>query len=332
MASIPMPARNKPKEQAVSAKRHSICMVALTLLLCALLANGCTMPSSWFGGTHEEAAATPPEYTAWDAGAFPDYYRIAGSARFVSDLLAGKTAYGDLDAYGRATWAEAVVDYDTMTHGIARERSDMSALAPSGWGSNAEEDFPLANGGTYHGFFWNRSHLLAKSLGGCDELCNLITGTRMQNVGNNDGSGGMAYCETLCRAWLEEHPEGTLSYRATAAYEGSELVPRSVLVDMRSSDGTIDQRVEVFNAALGFSINYATGTYAKQDVAEDAHEPQPRADDTLVVVSASGKAYHRDASCRGLENANEDALRTITRDEAERMGRHPCGICYGNAE
>ena len=41
-----------------------------------------------------------------------------------------------------------------------------------------------------------------------------------------------------------EHPKGTLSYRAVAAYEGDEPVPRSVIVDMRSSDGLIDERVE----------------------------------------------------------------------------------------
>ena len=311
---------------------------AMRILISALIAgfvmlSGCEL-TSW-PAMHAQVDEAPPTptYTAWDASAYPNYYRVDGPATYVSTLSAGETTYGELDALGRATWAETVVDYDAMARGIARERGDMSSLEPTGWGHNAEVELQLPDGSSYHGYFWNRSHLLAKSLGGCDELCNLITGTRLQNVGNNDGSGGMAYCETRCRAWLEEHPKGTLSYRAVAAYEGDEPVPRSVIVDMRSSDGLIDERVEVFNAALGFSIDYATGEYVQETTAPVPDlQPTPIDDETPVVVSASGKAYHRDAGCSGLSNANEEALRTVSLEEAQRMGRHACGICYGDTE
>ncbi len=72
---------------------------------------------------------------------------------------------------------------------------------------------------------------------------NLVCGTRMQNVGANDGQGGMAMVETACRSWLRDFPDQTISYVATPLYVAGELVPRSVVVDARSSDGSIDEEV-----------------------------------------------------------------------------------------
>ena len=100
-------------------------------------------------------------------------------------------------------------------------------------------------------------------LGGQNRMENLVCGTRTQNVGDNTGQdGGMAHTEVLARDWLDAHPGGTVWYCATPVYEGSELLPRSVIVDVRSSDGTLDQEVEVFNTAYGFTIDYATGEYS----------------------------------------------------------------------
>ena len=48
---------------------------------------------------------------------------------------------------------------------------------------------------------------------------------------------------------------------ATPIYVGDELVCRSVMVDMLSSDGLLDLRIEVFNAAKGYSVNYADGSF-----------------------------------------------------------------------
>jgi DNA-entry nuclease len=66
---------------------------------------------------------------------------------------------------------------------------------PVGWGENRIVSIKLYNGKKYKGYLWNRSHLIADSLGGKAIRKNLITGTRMQNVGANDGTGGMAYTE-----------------------------------------------------------------------------------------------------------------------------------------
>lgn len=211
---------------------------------------------------------TDPELLAdlseWNLEAAPEYYRVVGSARISWSLAEGEVEYGELDVLGRATYARACVTPELMEAGLARERGSLQSFEPSGWGYNAKVSIPLADGGAYNGYLWNRSHLLAKSLGGADDLRNLVCGTRMQNVGSNfegGGAGGMGYGELLCRTWLEEHQDGWILYSATPVYVGEELVCRSVMVDVLSSDGAIDMRIEVYNAAEGVEIDYATGGF-----------------------------------------------------------------------
>lgn len=298
-------------------------------------------------------ASTTP--TSWDEAESPNYYRVVGPASVGSKPAVGSIVYGELDDLGRATGAVGLLTYDTMQAGRAREREDVSALEPSGWGHNAEVDIAMPDGTVYHGLLFNRSHLIAKSLGGNEELRNLICAARTQNVGANlNGSeGGMAYTEGLARSWLEAHPTGSLYFAATPLYQGDELVARSVMVDLLSDDGSLDQRVEVYNAARGFAIDYATGTFTvtedaasaaaqiraglgivEQDASSAATTERTinapsssESEERLVIVTGSGKAYHHDESCRGLANAR--SMSWVTVSEAEAMGRHPCGICGG---
>lgn len=217
----------------------------------------------------EEVAISAEQLRVWDEAVAPNYYEVVGPSRF-GDVLAGTDApacgevrYGELDALGRATGVEACVNAELAAQGSVREREDTSAIHPSGWGYNKEVAIELPTGRIYHGFFWNRSHLLAKSLGGEEVLQNLICGTRMQNVGANlNGTeGGMAYAETLVRSWLADNPDGFVRYAATPVYAGDELVCRNVRVDVRSSDGALDLEVVVYNAAKGYKIDYATGQF-----------------------------------------------------------------------
>lgn len=293
-----------------------------------------------------------PAPTTWDEALAPNYYLVLGPAQVGSAPAPGTANYGALDHLNRATGAVATITYDSMQNGLARERSETSELEPTGWGHNREVDMAMPDGSIYHGFLFNRSHLIAKSLGGDDELHNLITGTRTQNVGANVAGteGGMAYAEGLARAWLDDHHDGTLYYAVTPIYEGDELVARSVIVDIRSSDGAVDQRVAVYNAARGFAIDYATGTFeviedassAVQGIGSTPSDTAPEATPSTVVpegtaesesgerkviVTGSGKAYHHDTTCKGLENAR--SMEWVTVSEAEGMGRHPCGICGG---
>ena len=223
-------------------------------------------PSLWGWQPPSEPAA-PSEarsgFGEWDAQAYPDYYRVVGAAVVDVDLAPGEARYEGLDELGRTGRVAALVTPEMARAGSERKREDISDVEPSGWGHNAEVDIAMPDGSTYHGYLYNRSHLLAKSLGGADAAENLVTGTRTQNVGDNRGQdGGMAYTEGLARDWLSENPDGTVYYSATPVYAGTELVARSVIVDVRSSDGALDLEVEVFNAASGYDIDYATGEFS----------------------------------------------------------------------
>ncbi|MBO7675135.1 MAG: DNA/RNA non-specific endonuclease [Atopobiaceae bacterium] len=219
--------------------------------------------------TEVPAATTALVPRAWDEAAAPNYYEVVGPSRF-GDLFVGEAEpdrgevrYGALDALGRATGVLACVDAAFARAGSARERGDTSGIHPSGWGHNEEVEIELPTGRLYHGYFWNRSHLLAKSLGGEEIEQNLVCGTRMQNVGANlNGTeGGMAYAETLVRNWLADNPDGFVYYAATPCYAGEELVCQNVIVDVLSSDGALDLEVVVYNAAKGYQIDYATGEF-----------------------------------------------------------------------
>ncbi len=203
-------------------------------------------------------------WTTWDEAAAPEYYRVIGAAHVTVELEPGEVRYADLDSLGRAGGAWANVTAELASQGSSRQREDMSGLKPSGWGHNREVDIELADGTFYHGAFFNRSHLLAKSLGGEEKLENLVCATRMQNVGSNKGDGGgMAYAEGLARDWLKSNPAGTVYYSAVPVYEGQEAACRSVIVDVKSSDGSLDLEVEVYNAAKGYTIDYATGEFSQ---------------------------------------------------------------------
>ena len=293
------------------------------------------LPSLGFGTDASGA------FVSWDAEQAPEYYRELGPAQIDWTLEPGDAEYGALDSLGRATFARACVTPELAAAGAARERGSLQGLEPTGWGENAEVSIPLANGDVYHGYLWNRSHLLAKSLGGSDGLRNLITGTRMQNVGTNSsggGSGGMAYCEKLARDWLAEHGDGWVLYAATPVYAGEELVCRSVMVDLLSSDGSLDARIEVYNAAQGIEINYATGEFRQAEAVPSA---VPTSSEVVVDATAAADAAARDyvvntntnkfhapdcPSVSQMSDRNRQDVHT-TRDDLISQGFEPCGSC-----
>lgn len=254
--------RTRPRRTPV---RGPLALLAALLVAAAAALGSGTLSLPGFAAAPVpslDAPARSHSYTAWDAEAYPDYYRVVGPAVVDVELEPGEARYEGLDELGRTGRVAALVTFETMRAGSEREREDMSWIHPSGWGHNAEVDIVMPDGSTYHGAIFNRSHLLAKSLGGEEVPENLVTGTRTQNVGDNRGQdGGMAYTESLARDWLWDNQEGTVYYAATPVYEGDELVPRSVFVDVRSSDGELDLEVEVFNAVAGFEVDYATGEF-----------------------------------------------------------------------
>jgi DNA-entry nuclease len=150
----------------------------------------------------------------------------------------------------------------------AKFDSDVDEIAgwknPTTGKSNNRESTIALVGKTkvYHGYFYNRSHLVADSLGGAPSKKNLITGTRMQNVGDNSAHpGGMAYAESKVRSYMKQHQNVTTAYYVQPVYQGDEIVPRGVTIDMRSSDNHIDEHVIVWNYANGHTIDYHTGAW-----------------------------------------------------------------------
>ena len=242
-------------------------LAAVAVLLAAIAVALCVWAvPAWLATRANQPQVTEVEqarsYTPWTEDDAPNYYRVVGPAVIDFSLEPGEITYSGLDLLGRSGRATACVTYPMMEAGIEREREDMQSIHPSGWGHNAEVDIELIDGSFYHGYLYNRSHLIAKSLGGAEIRENLVTGTRMQNVGDSNPAGGMLFCEQVARDWLVRNPDGWVLYSATPVYEGDELLCRSVVVDMRSSDGTLDMQVEVYNAALGFEIDYATGEFS----------------------------------------------------------------------
>ena len=239
-------------------------VASIVVVLLAVCLSGALPSITGGSGSGAPAASASGElaYSSWSFDEYPEYYRKAGSAVVDVELEPGEARYEGLDSLGRTGRAVALVTFDMMLEGSDREREDIHGIHPSGWGHNREVDIKMPGEKTYHGALFNRSHLLANSLGGDDAEYNLITGTRPQNVGDNRGQdGGMAYTEGIARDWLWDNPDGTVFYSATPVYEGDELLARSVFVDVRSSDGELDLRVEVFNTAYGFDIDYATGEF-----------------------------------------------------------------------
>lgn len=220
------------------------------------------------GGGSSNTAEAPADATAFEG----DYFTIVGTAeRTYEPANPGEVFYCDLDELERATCAYGELTGEQRDAAQARGREDIT-VDPAGWAHNGETTIPALEGvegsSEYSGWFWNRSHLVADSLGGSPDAVNLVTGTRTQNVGSThvDGqfAGGMAYTELKARDYLDSAAADScpLYYAATPEYSGDELIPRSVVVDIQSCDLTIDERVRVANTANGFNINYATGEWA----------------------------------------------------------------------
>lgn len=214
--------------------------------------------------TEEVATVQEGEELNWDIATYPDYYAVAGESGVNEAEFpeAGKIVYGELDYLGRTTQAKGSLTFTNVEGSYGVRQKFGSDADPSGWQKQEQKaHIAHANGKAYNGYFWNRSHLIGDALGGDAIRQNVITGTRTQNVGQ-DSKGGMRYSEIKAQKWLEDNQTGVLYYGATPVYVGEELVPRYVEVVMKSSDGTIDEKVIVFNTANGYEINYSDGTFS----------------------------------------------------------------------
>lgn len=271
----------------------------------------------------------------WTYAKAPNYYKVRGKAK-TTKIAAGKIKLSKWDSLGRTRTAVAKVTYKMVEQSAgSRYEYDSDVDTISGWGHQKIVQIKLSNGRTYRGYAFNRSHLIADSLGGPASKENMITGTRTQNVGNNTSNnpGGMAYTETLARNYLYRHHNGWVYYRVTPVYKGAELVARSVYVDIKSDDGSINKRVEVFNAMNGYTLNYKTGAISKgktSSVSTSTKSSSSKRKTTssssssskYVYITNTGNRYHA-AGCRWLYASKIK----VTLSQAKSRGLTPCQAC-----
>lgn len=202
----------------------------------------------------------------YDESKFPDMYEVLGKAEIDESKFSTTYSYShdDLD---RTTTAYGLVNYKAVMDSKGWRADFEPNSEPSGWykgkeSNNKKVSVKLPTGKIYNGYFYNRSHLIADSLGGRSYKYNVITGTRQQNVGNN-GNGGMQYIEKKVVDYVEK-TKNNVYYSVEPYYEGNELVPRYVIVNAKSDDGVINEKVKVFNNASGYEINYSDGSFTKK--------------------------------------------------------------------
>lgn len=233
----------------------------------------------------------PPE---WSISQFPDYVtevqvELDRSSILAKEVAAGSIYYDELDDFGRSGIAYGVITKDMVDNSKGEREKFERNSEPSGWyrwfnknsgeeisermasvsskrgverkSNNEKTSIAMPNGKVYNGYFYNRSHQIADALGGRAYRNNLVTGTRFQNVGNNDGNGGFRYVEKIAIKQVE-NSNTPLHYFVKPYYVGSELVPRGSLIVMFNDEG-FEKIHYVFNEADGYTIDYSNGSFSK---------------------------------------------------------------------
>jgi DNA/RNA non-specific endonuclease len=227
---------------------------------------------------NEVSSNTAETNSDYDESKFPDMYEVLGEAEIDESKFSTTYSYS-YDNLDRTTTAYGLINYKAVMDSKGWRAEFEPNSEPSGWwkldtngkivmkgkkrvSNNEEVKVKLPTGKIYSGYFYNRSHLIADSLGGRSYKYNVVTGTRQQNVGNN-GDGGMQYIEKKVKDYVEQ-TKNNVYYEVTPVYNGNELVPRYVIVNAKSEDGVINEKVKVFNNASGYEINYSDGSFTKK--------------------------------------------------------------------
>ena len=237
----------------------------LRLILPLIIVSSYTIVKDGFNTkTSLAKTSVPTEEAEAKLSNSPEYYKVIGPAKI--DAKVTGIGYSYDNANDKPLSVKAKITSEIFEKEKSEKREPIK-VDPAGWGHNRRVVIPSTIGSIkdYKGYFWNRSHLLADSLGGEPTKQNLITGTRCQNGGLRNNQGGMAYCENKARKYLNTHKNSYIYYYVTCKYTNNEVIPRKVVVDMLSEDGSINERVEVLNYAYKYKINYNTGEFEKID-------------------------------------------------------------------
>lgn len=94
----------------------------------------------------------------------------------------------------------------------------------------------------------------------------------------------MQYIENKVLDHIKRNPKVHVYYKATPVYQGSELLPRAVLVSALSSDGFIDETVRVFNNVAGFNIDYQNGGLLTESPVTETDNVEENVEDNIETI------------------------------------------------
>lgn len=146
--------------------------------------------------------------------------------------------YKGNDTFGRAGVAMATITKADLVPSYTRKGIELPN--PVGWVGRSQ-------GGVY-----DRGHLIAYTLGGRNDLTNLVVETISLN------QKYMTQVEGDVRDYINSTGKSVL-YRVTPIYQGNELIPRGVEAEAYSQDGSLKINKYLFNVEKGFTIDYSTG-------------------------------------------------------------------------
>lgn len=170
-------------------------------------------------------------------------------------------SFSDLDKLGRCRVMAACI---SGNHDFPKDdRDTIATVIPAGWHSykfesiinkekNKAGDIKNPNGNLY-----NRCHLLGNGLSGEGEnVKNLVTATSTCNQ-------YMLDCvEHDLKMAMQENPDKKFYYKVAPNYEGNELLPRSITMEVLSAEdngASYNVAYKINNVEKGICINYLTG-------------------------------------------------------------------------
>ncbi|MDO4671060.1 MAG: DNA/RNA non-specific endonuclease [Aerococcus sp.] len=180
-----------------------------------------------------------------------DFVRINDNIPFFTNEDLTQTEpyadYGRLDARGRVTTANALLDESLMP---PEERGSMDgSIKPTGWQQKRYANVPGS-------WLYNRSHLIGYQLAGSEnDEKNLMTGTRWFNV------EGMLPFENFVAHYIES-TGNHVRYRITPVFEGNNLLATGIFMEGFSIEDNGEGlcfNIFVPNRQPGITIDYATG-------------------------------------------------------------------------
>lgn len=197
------------------------------------------------------------------------YYIINGdkpkfSSVDISRAQSNTYLYDGLDDKGRARRVLAVVGPNTL-----EEASDesISNITPTGWKQKSYDRIS----GSQSAALYNRSHLLARSLGGENATGNIVTGTNYMN------QIGMQENEKLILDYVRGTGNHVL-YRVTPIYKGNNNVCSGVQMEAYSIEdsgkGVCFNRY-CYNVQPGIKIDYYSGDNSLSDTITGADKALP---------------------------------------------------------